>query len=1081
MSDVRRLIETALTSSWSLTTHHTQSYRDCIDTWVPRIIQHSRVIQTEIKKVTYGFVLQNYRFRYPKTSPEEALRLDESYTGQIVVDVEYFRTTPGGERTVVSSSPNILLCQFPVMLGLKEQRVAFSGSFIVNGKQVYIPLIKSVKRNFPLRLVSHKNGKYVQVRSEHPRREHRSTSTCELIMPYKKGLTRFFAFVRLPFIDPLIPIIVIVLALGGDPAVFFAAYLRRTPQLPAQQHKFLKQVFFQNNRGCGDRDSAQLFVARVFGKQRAEQGAELLCNEFLPHLNPTATPLRQKLYLLQTMYAHLTMFQAGLLPATDRDSVVYSRIITSGWSLAQMFRSKFLAFTKRCGKLLRQALKKEKKVDIKHIFNHDSLSRRIHSSIARGVWSAKRKGISRQLVVTNNFGVTSQLRLITTPHLAADGKHMKSRMIQPSSHGYLCAADTPNGEGCGLIHSMALFTAVTSHCDADLVNRLVRRRLAAFIDPESGAYPLFGGDGSLLGFVRDRVGFVRTFRAVRLRGGLDFRVSITQTHDALWVMSASGRLVRALVPPLDAAGRARIRAAPPTGLADLLAHRCIQFIAPGEMRHLRSTYDVGQWSGENYLEVNDVVFVGFIPALSPFFRHNQGPRLAYWSGMSKQQICGEGVHSNSGSATEHTLWYAQKPLIQTQVAQALRMDRKRTCINATVAIFALPDNQEDALVVNRAALERGMFTSTSVRTYSTQKRGRGADQSDDIFEPPGGSHIVGKGLGSSLKLQANGLPKIGARIDGGEAVIGLTVPTKKKTKHGRRVRRDKSVYSKPFTFSKVVSTLLVQKATSQLAKVRLAQTEHPQVGDKLSSRHAQKGTIGEVRRPEDMIFSAQTGMVPDLVMLPQGNFSRMTVGQILEMLCGKASCVAGRVVTDDQIFATKGPARIKLMGALLRQHGFIPSGNEVMVDGITGQQITCPIFVGVVSYTKLYHMVAHKLHARATGPVNWLTRQPTEGRRRRGGLRLGLMELDCLVSHGASALIKERTFDTSDPSWCFVCAACGHRAIGNLKHKYFHCSVCGHGREVKRIKSAHVTQLFCQEIQAIGIKTQFKLTPTKDI
>lgn len=1061
-------------ASWDPTAHHTKSFLDCINVWLPDIINHARTISTELEGVKYGFLVRNYRFVLPEGSPQEALCMEKSYTGKVVVDVDYFETSP---QQVKNTTRDILLCEFPVMLGLGVQQVPFSGSFVVNGKQVYIPIIKSVTRNFPLRLVSQKNGKYVQVRSEHLNRVHRSTSTCELVMPHRKNIFKYFVYVRLPFVDQIIPIGVIVLALGGNLEHFFEGFRRLTPDLTPEYTDLFHTVLVENLQGCSDQEQAVLFVARVFGKQDAHYGTDLLHSEFLPHMNKAADPARQKLHMLQLMFAHQVLFYLDILPPTDRDSVMYSRMVTSGWSLAQMFRSKYIMFIKRCSKLLRQALKKKKPVDTARIFNHESLSRRIHSAIARGVWSSKRKGISRQLIVTNNFGIISQLRIITTPHLAADGKHMKSRMIQPDSHGYLCAADTPNGEGCGLIHSMALLASISHSLDPVYVNWSVRRHLGGFITdaPLPTSLNLFGGDGLLLGFVADYAAFTEAFRDLRSKGGLEYQVCLTRTHDSLWVMSSYGRLLRVVIPPLTPERQAQIMQTQPTSLVDLLVAGCVVHADPGEIAHLRTTYTVADWVAPTYLEVNNIAFVGFIPALSPFFRHDQGPRLAYWSGMSKQQICGPGVHSNSGSSTEHTLWYAQKPLVQTRASRLLSMNHQKTCINATLALFALPNNQEDALVVNKAALERGMFTSTSVRMYSAQKRGRGSEKSDDIFERPVKSRTVGKGVGSCSKLQENGLPLLGTRINGGEAVIGRTIPTKKRTKGGKRIRRDKSVFAKALTSSEVVSVLLVQKATSQLAKVRLSQTDTPQIGDKLSSRHSQKGTIGEVRPPEDMIFSAQTGMIPDLVMLPQGNFSRMTIGQILEMLCGKASSVAGETVTDDQIFAKSGQERLRLMGEMLRQYGFSASGNEIMVDGVTGQQISCPIFVGVVSYTKLYHMVSHKLHARDTGPVNWLTRQPTEGRRRKGGLRMGVMEMDCLVSHGAAALINERTFETSDPSYFFVCKDCGHRAVGNLVHQYFHCAVCGHGNGVRKVKCAHVSQLFCQEIQAIGVKTQFTI------
>jgi DNA-directed RNA polymerase subunit B' len=509
------------------------------------------------------------------------------------------------------------------------------------------------------------------------------------------------------------------------------------------------------------------------------------------------------------------------------------------------------------------------------------------------------------------------------------------------------------------------------------------------------------------------------------------------------------------------------------GLSALLSQGVLLMVDANETRLLRTTHDPDKLQPGHYLEISDTVFVGLIPSLSPFYRHNQGPRLAYWCGMAKQQICG-GSGTDKCTTTEHRLWYAQNAILKTKSCELMRMGDRRDFVNATIAIFALPRNQEDAVVIHRASVERGMFVSVSTKTYVGVGRGTGSEFTDDKFERSGAS-VIGRGIGKDTQILDNGLPKVGAKIREGDVVIGLNAPTKMLSKSGQKVRRDRSVHAKRHTSGEVVSTFIHHDKHASLAKVSVSQVEYPNVGDKVSSRHAQKGTIGELRSTENMIFSAKTGMIPDIVMLPQGNFSRMTMGKILEILGAKASCVSGERVTDDQIFRTKGQERVRLFGKMLQQHGFRRDGTELMVDGITGETISSPIYTGVVSYTKLYHMVRNKIHARSVGPTNWITRQPTEGRRRGGGLRLGLMELDCLVAHGAAETIRERMYNMSSPSHVFICRQCGNEAVGNESKNCFMCSLCGSGAAVCKLKQDHVTKLFCQEIQAIGVKTTLGL------
>lgn len=208
---------------------------------------------------------------------------------------------------------------------------------------------------------------------------------------------------------------------------------------------------------------------------------------------------------------------------------------------------------------------------------------------------------------------------------------------------------------------------------------------------------------------------------------------------------------------------------------------------------------------------------------------------------------------------------------------------------------------------------------------------------------------------------------------------------------------------------------------STIVKTMFRQVRSPELGDKLSSRHGQKGVVGLIVPQEDMPFS-EVGWCPDLIMNPHGFPSRMTVGKMIELIAGKSACLDGRIKYGTAF----GGDKIQDIGEILVRNGFNYSGKDCLISGITGEYLDCYVFSGPIFYQRLKHLVADKIHARASGSVTTLTRQPLEGRAKGGGLRLGEMERDCLIGYGASNLLLERLLISSDLYYSFVCNSCGH-------------------------------------------------------
>ncbi|KAH8599105.1 RPB2, DNA-dependent RNA polymerase II second largest subunit [Bisporella sp. PMI_857] len=473
-----------------------------------------------------------------------------------------------------------------------------------------------------------------------------------------------------------------------------------------------------------------------------------------------------------------------------------------------------------------------------------------------------------------------------------------------------------------------------------------------------------------------------------------------------------------------------------------------------------------------HCEIHPSMILGICASIIPFPDHNQSPRNTYQSAMGKQAM---GVFLTNFDQRMDTmsniLYYPQKPLGTTQSMEFLKFRELPAGQNAIVAIACYSGyNQEDSVIMNQSSIDRGLFRSLFYRAYTDQEKRVGMAMVE-TFEKPYRQDTLRLKHGTYDKLDDDGLVAPGVRVSGEDIIIGKTAPLAPDNEElGQRTKsHSKRDASTPLrsTENGIVDQVLVTTNAEGLrfVKVRMRTTKIPQIGDKFASRHGQKGTIGITYRHEDMPFTRE-GIVPDLIINPHAIPSRMTIAHLIECQLSKVSTLRG-LEGDATPFTD---VTVDSVSKLLRDHGYQSRGFEIMYHGHTGKKLNAQVFLGPTYYQRLRHMVDDKIHARARGPVQILTRQPVEGRARDGGLRFGEMERDCMISHGAAAFLKERLFEVSDAFRVHVCDICGLMTpIAKIAANSFECRPCRNKTKISQIHIPYAAKLLFQELASMNI------------
>jgi DNA-directed RNA polymerase II subunit RPB2 len=839
-------------------------------------------------------------------------------------------------------------------------------------------------------------------------------------------------------------------------------------------------------------------------KKKHEFAIEVLNNDIFPHCKTE----KQKIYMLGYMTNILLQTSFGWLLESDRDSYINKRVDLTGPLLNNLLRNYFNKLVKDMKKQIIREINTGSwksnddyeniitKTNIYKIIKSTTIEQGIKRALATGDFGIKqinsnKVGVAQVLNRLTYLSSLSHLRRVNTP-IDKSGKLVPPRRLHNSTWGFLCPAETPEGQSIGIVKNLAYLAHITINSNSSGLYDYILPSIIN-IDTYNGSYKELDDyvkvfiNGSWVGVTKDPQQIYTSLKEKKYKGIINIYTSIifNSKLKEIRVCNDAGRITRPLLKVKNnkiVYSNTIIQKVKCGELSwdDLvvaieLEDSIIEYVDSYEQNNAMIAMRVSDLHNSNsnniyhysHCEIHPSTIFGVLASCIPFPDSNQSPRNTYQSAMGKQAI-GMYVtnYDNRMDKTAYVLTYPMRPLVETRIMNIIKLNNIPSGQQVIVAIMSHTGyNQEDSLLFNKGAIDRGLFLAT---IYHTEK-----DEDKKLFGTeemrckPDKTKTKNIKFANYDKLNNQGVVPENTLVEDRDIIIGKVIPIKENKNDFTKTMKysDGSISYRTHEESYIDKNYVESNGDGyNFCKVRIRNFRKPVIGDKFSSRHGQKGTIGNIIPEEDMPFTAN-GLKPDIIINPHAIPSRMTIAQLKETLLGKVLLELG-LFGDGTSF---GDFEISTIIDKLNDLGYESKGNELMYNALTGEQLTMNIFIGPAFYQRLKHMVNDKQHSRSIGPMVNLTRQPAEGRSRDGGLRFGEMERDCMISHGASRFTKGRIYDASDAFSVFVCNKCGMIASFNNKEHIHYCNTCSNRNDFKYVELPYACKLMFQELITMNV------------
>jgi DNA-directed RNA polymerase subunit B len=1082
---------------------HLNSYNEFMERGLQSIIDEVGEIEIETAEYPYKIKLGKIKLQQPRimeldgsithVAPVEARLRNLTYASPVMLECSIVedgkilesRFIHVGDMPVMAKSNACILHNLvePKLIELGEDPRDPGGYFVINGSERVIVGLEDLSYNKIIVDVEETTGALLY-----------KAKVYSSIVGYRAKLELIMrpdgsVVAKIPGSPVDIPLITLVRALGleSDRDIANAVSLNEAIQ------DELEPSFEKIGEITTSRDSIVYISKRIapgmleeFQIKRAET---LLDWGLLPHLGKNPDNRHEKALFLGEATSKLIELKLGWIDTDDKDHYGNKVIKFAGQMLADLFRTAFRNLIRDMKYQLERSGQKRGINAVAAAVRPGIISDKLNNAIATGNWGRGRVGVTQLLDRTNYMSTISHLRRIQSP-LSRSQPNFEARDLHATHFGRICPAETPEGSNCGLVKNLALSAIISvSVPSAEIIEKMYELGVQ-HVDEANENLRRKGArvfvDGKLIGYAENGRSTSDTLRNLRRSGKIHPHVGVyfyssgnPNATNRLYISCNAGRVLR----PLAIVGEGKNLANSEIiekiskkflSWSDLLYMGIMELVDANEEENCYISMDVHKLESNNtHLEIFPSAILGVGASIIPYPEHNQSPRNTYESAMAKQSLGFSTPLMNASTyVRQHFMLYPQTPTVSTKAISLLGLDDRPTGQNCVVAVLPFEGyNIEDAIVFNKSSVERGLGRTFFYRVYEAEAKQYPGGMKDSFELPESDTNIRGyRGEKAYRLLEHDGAIMHESVVTGGDILIGRTSPPRfmeeyKEFEVKGPYRRDTSIGVRPSENGVVDTVIMTQSVEGgKMYKIRVRDMRVPEIGDKFASRHGQKGVIGMLVNQEDLPYS-EDGVVPDIMINPHAFPSRMTVGQFMESLGGKAASLRGTIV-DGSAFLGEKFDSIK---DILEKHGFKHSGKETMYDGRTGKKFPADVYMGIVYYQKLHHMVADKIHSRARGQVQMLTKQPTEGRARGGGLRFGEMERDCLIAYGASMMLKDRLLEESDKAEINVCERCGLLSYYDVKQRRFICRVCGEKSKISSVVIAYAFKLLLQEMMSLNV------------